>query len=1400
MLASPEIRVSVHGASLGQNSKRNGLLRCEEVYKRDSPIFTTGLTRVGNLPHKQRFYVVSVYSLQYFLPFLEQIDSAKGPPLIFLQSVLSPLLANASISRNYRKHLRTFLIDSANAPETRYIYLNELRNGYTKAEPLLGTLLHLRHVLDVDITLLCCHGMSDDIDGTIVDPWHALASEAGLPIATLPELIREQHLCEKQEHLQIAYDECNAAIPVTGVGFTRNNAVDPDVVNNTPYISYNSAIAGVKKGTLHRGVITLSKYNNSFSNGIRKIQGIVQLDTQDDKIGRSVLIEGDKGVNRALSGDVVAVELLGTNGAFADDNSLAFAPHALDAEDVEQVIQEKSLSSSLGREILPLARVVGILCRKTEEIMARFPIKKEYETVSSSTNNRMEAVLLTPLNDHFPRIRVRTRRATQLQGQLVKVRLDPFEPWSITSLYPTGHVTEVLGGADNWRAHVKALLLSKGVHTSNAFGIAALGCLPTLATPSVPISPLRPEEWRKCSGHTTTPHLDLRKYPIFSVDPQGCQDIDDTMHIRWHPTLPGTLQLVIAIADVSSFVRYGTALDAEARARGTTVYLPHERLDMLPALLSANICSLHAGVDRQAVVLQWHITVTHAESGVPIDNKKVKMNGLELCDLQKSGKILFTVGPLVLSECGRALIRSRAALTYEQGDSLLKNESPTPAASFKAGNEGVAGAQVDYNLHEPLREQLHILTAFTRSLRYDRSVGRGHAVQPALDIAHGTEVKFEVGNDGVPSGMNESNHIEIHDTIAELMILSNTSVAKLLHDRQPRTALLRVHQPANAAKLHEVQDLLGRSEKKDIDGSTVLRNVQSETEKRIAEGTLSDEGAQLVSSTVIRGMQEAFYLPGAAVDANASTISGSGLVHTGLGLAYYTHFTSPIRRYADLVVHRQLLHVLSLKSASEESNNKDMTTDMISGGIKAPADNAASVLSRNIPQQEFYTSDDSNDDASDLSDLDALLDGVGEDLEATALTVNATVTVQNNEECKQTNFETTTSHEADEKKAQDKDVMEVQESTAQISLLTSHLNSRNRAAREVSRQCQELFLRIYLSNLPAQRVTAVIYSLRDNGFLALVPAYDVRLPVYLTNKHGVVTLTDKCIHRGNDDTTLRERPDLYLEYMQGGIGNSDEELLRISQAQNKSVPILQLRKLQAVNALLSCERTIEGELPSLKLAIIDAIFEEKTGNYSDAYDLKTAVREVTTPCAGRGTNTRKLADKNETIPPHRLPFVDLVKVFHPSNRRNLPILAHASTDTKGRSILRSPDTYRVSVAGGGRLCFTGKVPVSSDIVPITFKQTAQQAYMNGIASNKYSRNSLVTSEERTNIERAKARMAAYGEEWAEEVDLEGIWTPPDPTGGTDPSQLTGGISARDVRLASSRVEKVKTAKRNAKFK
>jgi ribonuclease R len=322
--------------------------------------------------------------------------------------------------------------------------------------------------------------------------------------------------------------------------------------------------------------------------------------------------------------------------------------------------------------------------------------------------------------------------------------------------------------------------------------------------------------------------VDLRELPLVTIDGEDARDFDDAVYAEPHG---GDFRLIVAIADVSHYVRPGSALDAEAQQRGTSVYFPTRVLPMLPTALSDHLCSLAPNVDR-------------------------------LCFA--ADMIVSKSGSLKSARFYPAVMRSAARLTY-----TLANQ-----ALF----EGHAGSRSQLG---PLLPRLLVLVDVFHALY--RARGRRGALD--FDAAE-AEFVIDAGEHVRAIELRVRNNA--HRLIEECMILANVAVAQELEKSHAPT-LYRVHGVPEDEKLERLAATLTSL---GID-ARIPKTVTTRDLQAIARRVSDVSERTFVESLVIRAMPQAIYQP-------------TNIGHFGLALTHYAHFTSPIRRYPDLVVHRTL--------------------------------------------------------------------------------------------------------------------------------------------------------------------------------------------------------------------------------------------------------------------------------------------------------------------------------------------------------------------------------------------------------------------------------------------------------------------------------------------------------------
>lgn len=332
--------------------------------------------------------------------------------------------------------------------------------------------------------------------------------------------------------------------------------------------------------------------------------------------------------------------------------------------------------------------------------------------------------------------------------------------------------------------------------------------------------------------------VDLRDLPLVTIDGEDARDFDDAVYAEPHA---GGFRLIVAIADVSHYVRTGTALDAQAQERGTSVYFPTRVLPMLPTALSDHLCSLAPHVDR-------------------------------LCFA--ADMLVGRNGALKSARFYPAVMRSAARLTYTLASEALFEGRPAARTQLGA-----------------LVGSLQVLVEVYRAL-YQARNRRG-----ALDF-DAAEAEFVIDAGERVRAIELRVRNQAHRLIEECMILANVAVAQELEKSHTPT-LYRVHGVPEDEKLERLTSTL-RTLGVDarLPKTVTTRDLQA-IARRVSD--LSERA--FVESLVVRALPQAVY-------------QATNIGHFGLALTHYAHFTSPIRRYPDLVVHRTLKALLKAKGGA----------------------------------------------------------------------------------------------------------------------------------------------------------------------------------------------------------------------------------------------------------------------------------------------------------------------------------------------------------------------------------------------------------------------------------------------------------------------------------------------------
>jgi ribonuclease R len=414
--------------------------------------------------------------------------------------------------------------------------------------------------------------------------------------------------------------------------------------------------------------------------------------------------------------------------------------------------------------------------------------------------------------------------------------------WTNPNLNPRGKIIKVIGKKGEHETEMQSILLDKGIVYDFPADVEAeaqeiaQSQRKSFSPESPRISSLRSARLSSENSFTGSERRDFRNITTFTIDPADAKDFDDAL--SYEDLGDNKIRVGVHIADVSNFVRPGTALDREARERSFSTYLVDRTVPMLPEILSNGLCSLMPNVDRMAFSAVF--------------------------DIKKD------TGEVLEKWFGKTIINSNKRFSYEEAQEILDEKT--------AANQ---------EFSQPLYELDRIAKIFR-----ERNKKNG-AIEFETD-----EVKFELDDEGKPLRIYKKPRLDTMKMIEEWMLLANREVAKFISDKIGKkggASIFRIHDLPNKEKMEELALFVktlghtlplhsGYVKAKD------LNFLFSQIEGHISES--------LIKTVAVRSMAKAVY-------------STKNIGHFGLAFEYYTHFTSPIRRYPDLMVHRILENYLN---------------------------------------------------------------------------------------------------------------------------------------------------------------------------------------------------------------------------------------------------------------------------------------------------------------------------------------------------------------------------------------------------------------------------------------------------------------------------------------------------------
>ena len=424
-------------------------------------------------------------------------------------------------------------------------------------------------------------------------------------------------------------------------------------------------------------------------------------------------------------------------------------------------------------------------------------------------------------------------------------------PWTDPKKLPEAKVLRILGKKGVNDVEMEAIVLEKGFE---------VGFPPAVEKEAGEIE----RNEKKITDEEIAKRRDIRDTLTFTIDPFDAKDFDDAISFKALPD--GNYVIGVHIADVSHYVREGTALDAEAVKRGCSVYLVDRTIPMLPEVLSNDVCSLNPHEDKLSFSAMF----------VMDDKANIKERWF-----------------------GRTVMNSDHRFTYETAQAAIDGVAPN-AVKYSKNIQTAASAEAGMKYHD----QLTKLNQIAKVLQKEK-FSNG-----AIEFEQ-EEIKFRLDGNGKPIGVYVYERLDTHKLVEEYMLLANREVAKYIYDsikqKGPKDtgAIYRIHDVPDKDRIKDLAEFvkaLGYDLRVGKDGIVTAQALNHLLEQ--IEGTPHES---LVRTATIRSMQKAIY-------------STKNVGHFGLAFEFYTHFTSPIRRYPDLLVHR----VLAKHLANEPFGDRDI--------------------------------------------------------------------------------------------------------------------------------------------------------------------------------------------------------------------------------------------------------------------------------------------------------------------------------------------------------------------------------------------------------------------------------------------------------------------------------------------
>ena len=615
------------------------------------------------------------------------------------------------------------------------------------------------------------------------------------------------------------------------------------------YWSNSEVEKGIEEGKLVTGSLRINskKFDHAFIS---------------DEDGRDILINGLSERNRALEGDIVAVQINDKSQWIVGSIEQAAGKPSSHKEVIDKVknleIKDVSAVKKLNNGNVDFQFKHSRKTGKVVAILEKRHCRSATGHIKVDSFTAKDYVLFSPTASIFPRLLL---PKSDIKAQLANENLDKIlfvakiKEWTAFSVFPLGELGEIIGNKGEVEAETRRILVDYNIDHSE-FSESLVNSLPHNLS---------------ISNEERSRRKDFTGECIFSIDPSTAKDLDDALHCK--EISEGIYEVGVHIADVSHFVKPGSEVDLVASQRCTSVYLVQRVIPMLPSILCEELCSLNPAVEKLAFSVVWRIT--------------------------EKGEILF-------EWFGKSVICSCAKLSYDHAQTFINN----PTEDFANSTEQFPEISCGFSLTD-IQKKVLVLHKIGQNLRLQR-FSNG-----ALQLDQ-VKLSYTLADNGLPTGCYAHERKASNELIEEFMLLANIAVARKLYKSQPSLAFLRCHP---APKENMMDDFVShcRSIGLEID-STSSGSLARSIRDCCGDDELSMQRRHALFMFAIKPQQLALYFC-AGAEPNKEKFR-----HYALNVPLYTHFTSPIRRYADVIVHRQLSKAIGIEgnNACDEKSTDEL--------------------------------------------------------------------------------------------------------------------------------------------------------------------------------------------------------------------------------------------------------------------------------------------------------------------------------------------------------------------------------------------------------------------------------------------------------------------------------------------